>query len=99
MLSPHVGAARGQGEARMKVLLLVLSAVLTVSAQQYTRGVGVYPGRPSQYNGAVMKPDALTYRNLALHRPTYSSSSYDFSLFFFQAEDGIRDTQMPRWIT
>jgi beta-galactosidase/beta-glucuronidase len=108
MLSPDVHAAARIGrivfrsllrEARMKVLLLFLSAVLTVSAQQYTRGVGVYPGRASQYNGAVMKPDTVTYRNLALHRPAYSSSSYDYSLTAQLVTDGIRDTRMPRWIT
>jgi beta-galactosidase/beta-glucuronidase len=83
----------------MKLLLMVLSAALSVAAQQYTRGVGVYPGRPMEYNGAALKLDTATYRNLALHRPAYSSSSYDYGLTAQLVTDGIRDTKMPSWIT
>ena len=83
----------------MKIILMVLSAALTVTAQQYTRGVGIYPGKATEYNGAIMRLDTTTYRNLALHRPAYSSSSYDYSLTAQLVTDGIRDTHMPSWIT
>jgi hypothetical protein len=32
------------------------------------------------YNGATLVPDTQTYRNLALHRPAYASSRYDYNL-------------------
>jgi hypothetical protein len=81
----------------MKLLLLFLLAVLTANAQDVTRGVGVYPGKQDQYNGAVLVLDTATYRNLALHRPAYASSSYDYNLTAQLVTDGIRETQLPRW--
>ncbi len=48
-------------------------------SQEYTRGVGVYPGNPAEYSGPAMVTGATTYRNLALHRPAYHSSSYDYN--------------------
>jgi len=77
----------------------VLAASLFVNAQSYTRGVGVYPGDPKAYNGAVLVPNAQTYRNLALHRPAFASSSYDYNLTAQLVTDGIRDTRLPRWVS
>src|SRR4051794_37135621 len=42
--------------------------------------------------------DSITYRNLALHRPAYQSSAYDYNLTTQLVTDGIRTTQLPRWI-
>ena len=39
-----------------------------------------------------------TYRNLALHRPAYQSSSYDYNLTAQLITDGIKDTKLPRWV-
>ncbi len=61
------------------LLLLFLSSSMC-AAQVYTRGVGVYPGDPREYVGPSMQIDANTYRNLALHRPAYQSSAYDYNL-------------------
>ena len=58
--------------------LVIFSFVFALQAQQYTRGVGVYPGDPRQDFAPALVPDTQTYRNLALHRAAYQSSSYDF---------------------
>jgi hypothetical protein len=81
---------------RLFVLLLIASS--TLLAQQYTRGVGVYPGDPKDYHGPAMVNDNTSYRNLALHRPAYQSSAYDYNLTAQLVTDGIRDTRLPHWI-
>ena len=82
-----------------RILLIGLSAAMGMGAQEYTRGVGVYPGSPAEYAGPTMVTDATTYRNLALHRPAYHSSSYDYNLTAQLVTDGIRDTRLPRWVS
>src|SRR5271155_5028038 len=78
-------------------LCSLFAASFTLSAQNTTRGVGIYPGDPNSYNGAVLAVDAKTYRNLALHRPAYQSSSYDYNLTAQLVTDGIRDRAVPQW--
>jgi hypothetical protein len=80
-------------------VLGTLASTLALQAQEYTRGVGIYPGDPKAYNGATMVLDTQTYRNLALHRPAYASSSYDYNLAAQLVTDGIKDTKQPRWIS
>ena len=82
-----------------RLLLLSLSTAMGMVGQEYTRGVGVYPGSPAEYAGPTMVTDATTYRNLALHRPAYHSSSYDYNLTAQLATDGIKDTRLPRWVS
>jgi glycosyl hydrolase family 2/Ig-like domain-containing protein/F5/8 type C domain-containing protein len=85
----------------MKSAILMFSLFATstlLNAQEYTRGVGNYPGDPNAYHGAVLVPDTQTYRNLALHRPAYASSSYDYNLTAQLVTDGIIDSQPPRWV-
>lgn len=67
-------------------------------AQQSTRGIGVYPGDPAQYDGPSLAVDTQSYRNLALHRPAYQSSAYDYNLTAQLVTDGIQETALPRWI-
>ena len=81
-----------------RTLALALITVSTMAAQPYTRGIGVYPGDPKDDVSPVMRIDTGTYRNLALHRPSYHSSSYDYNLTAQLVTDGIKDTRMPRWI-
>jgi hypothetical protein len=64
----------------------------------YTRGVGVYPGDPREDFGPVLSVDESTYRNLALRRPAYHSSSYDYNLTAQLVTDGIMETKLPRWV-
>ena len=71
---------------------------LTLQAQDYTLGVGVYPGDPKENFGPSVRIDATTYRNLALHRPAYHSSAYDYNLTAQLITDGIKDSALPRWI-
>lgn len=80
------------------VAVLPLAFSLALSAQQYTRGAGVYPGDPAQYDGPRLVDDNSTYRNLALHRPAYQSSAYDYNLTAQLVTDGIRQTALPQWI-
>ncbi|MBP2671755.1 MAG: Beta-mannosidase, partial [candidate division NC10 bacterium] len=77
-------------------LLTVALAVIAYSAERYTRGAGVYPGNPEEDFAPVLVPDRSTYRNLALLRPAYHSSSYDFNLTAQLVTDGIRETRLPR---
>jgi hypothetical protein len=81
--------------------LLILAAALVSCSwaqQQYTRGIGVYPGDPTEYAGPTFVIDS-TYRNLALHRPAYQSSAYDYNLTAQLITDGIRMEVPPdQWV-
>lgn len=69
---------------------------ITASAQQ-NRPIGQYPGNPDEYFGPKLVQDT-SYRNLALHRTVYQSSSWDFNLTSQLLTDGINDEQMPAWL-
>ena len=56
----------------------------------------MYPGDPGEDFAPVLVPDTATYRNLALHRPAYHSSSYDYNLTAQLLTDGIIETAPPR---
>ena len=81
-----------------RLALLFAFAALTGHAQNYTRGIGVYPGDPKEYAGPTLVADAHSYRNLALHRPAYQSSAYDYNLTAQLVTDGIKETMLPQWI-
>jgi len=71
----------------------------SAKAIEYTAGIGVYPGDPRENFDPLLVPNASgTYRNLALLRPAYHSSSYDYNLTAQLVTDGIKDTELPRWI-
>jgi len=82
----------------MRRIVWVSLMAATLHAQTYTRGLGVYPGDPREDFGPVPRVNATTYRNLALHRPAYHSSSYDYNLTAQLITDGITDTKLPRWV-
>ena len=68
-------------------------------AEGYTRGIGVYPGDPAEDFAPTLEADITgAYRNLALLRPAYHSSSYDYNLTAQLVTDGIKTTQMPTWV-
>jgi len=81
------------------MLLLVLAAALAAGAQEYTRGIGVYPGDPKEDFSPAIAVEAGAYRNLALHRPAYHSTSYDYNLTAQLITDGIKTTALPRWVS
>ncbi len=65
----------------------------------YTRGIGVYPGDPAEdFSPTLVADESLAYRNLALLRPAFHSSSYDYNLTAQLVTDGIKDTQPPNWV-
>ncbi|MDR0995963.1 MAG: discoidin domain-containing protein [Tannerella sp.] len=63
----------------------------------YTRGIGVYPGDPAEYDGPVLVKDKA-YGNLALHKAAYHSSSYDYNLTAQLVTDGLKASAMPAFI-
>ncbi|HUB81906.1 MAG TPA: discoidin domain-containing protein [Bryobacteraceae bacterium] len=81
-----------------RVWALIFTAAVGLQAQNYTLGVGVYPGDPKENFAPSMRVDSTTYRNLALHRAAYQSSSYDYNLTAQLITDGIKETNLPRWI-
>jgi len=65
----------------------------------YTAGVGIYPGEPSENFDPILIPDTTgTYRNLALLRPAFHSSSYDYNLTAQLVTDGIKSSGLPQWV-
>ena len=70
----------------------------TAPREEFTRGIGVYPGNPAENFNPELVLDAPTYRNLALLRPAWHSSSYDYNLTAQLVTDGIKDTSLPRWV-
>ncbi len=76
-------------------LLLALLLLQSAFAQQsHTRGIGIYPGRPSEYFGPTFATDN-TLRNLALHRAVYQSSAHDKNLTAQLLTDGEFATGEP----
>jgi hypothetical protein len=80
------------------LLLLQFFCAGALQAQQFTRGTGIYPGDPKEFFGPSLKIDAVHYRNLALHRAVYQSSSYDYNLTGQLITDGIVDSKLPGWL-
>jgi hypothetical protein len=84
-------------QVTMFILLLFLPDLL--KAQNFPREIGVYPGNPDEDFSPILINDDTTYHNLALHRPAYHSSSYDYNLTAQLTTDGIIDTLLPSWIS
>ena len=82
----------------IRFLVAFLCVAVSTQAQNYTRGVGIYPGDPREYTGPSLVVDTQSYRNLALHRPAYQSSAYDYNLTAQLITDGIKQTAVPQWI-
>lgn len=61
---------------------------------------GQYPGNPAEdFSPMVRRSQSIEYRNLALLRPAYHSSSYDYNLTAQLVTDGIVTTDSPWWIS
>ena len=63
----------------------------------YTRGIGHYPGNPSEDFSPELKPDD-TYRNIALLRAAYQSSSHDYNLVAQLVTDGVITDKQPQYL-
>ncbi len=84
----------------MKQILFIINILLlgfSVQAQVMNRPIGQYPGNPREYYGPTLVADN-NYRNVALHRTVYQSSSWDFNLTSQLLTDGIVDEAAPAWL-
>ncbi len=91
-------ATRSSQSAALQAEPAIVPQAATAQTE-YTRGIGIYPGDPAEDFGPVVVPDTSgAYRNLALLRPAYHSSSYDYNLTAQLVTDGIVDTKRPSWI-
>jgi len=68
------------------------------ASSQFTRGIGLYPGDPREDFSPELVIESSSYRNLALRRPAFHSSSYDYNLTAQLITDGIKDTDWPTWV-
>jgi len=64
----------------------------------YTRGIGQYPGNPKEDFSPELAPDKSGYRNIALQRSAFSSSSHDYNLTAQLTTDGIVAEQQPQYL-
>ena len=60
-------------------------------------GIGIYPGNPDENTAPEMVIDD-SYRNIALHRAAYASSSFDYNLTAQLVTDGIVSEEKPRFL-
>jgi Exo-beta-D-glucosaminidase Ig-fold domain/Glycosyl hydrolase 2 galactose-binding domain-like/F5/8 type C domain/Glycosyl hydrolases family 2 len=86
------------------ISLLTALSVILISAcnrksDNYTRGVGIYPGDPREDFSPALVADNGTYRNLARLRSAWHSSSYDYNLTAQLVTDGIITSEMPDYIS
>ena len=63
-----------------------------------TRGIGVYPGDPSETFAPVVKPGGNAVRNIALLRAASHSSSADYNQTAQLLTDGILPEGPAKWI-
>lgn len=78
--------------------MLPVLAACTGAVDSATRGIGIYPGDPSQSFAPELVADN-EYRNIALNRRTYQSTAYDFNLTSQLITDGIVTTELPPYLT
>jgi hypothetical protein len=83
------------------IFVLLLTALTSLSSfaangpiRKSTRGIGVYPGRPSECFLPTQTIDNA-YRNIALNRNVTASSSVDFNLMPHLVTDGIVSKGAP----
>ncbi len=80
--------------------LLLLTSLMTValgSDDDYTRGIGQYPGASNEYFAPSVSwtENGESLTNVALHRTAWASSSYDYNHTAHLVTDGICDGQPP----
>lgn len=85
-----------------KICSICIIALGTVTgchtnSTDYNRGIGIYPGNPDEDFSPVLYADDV-YRNIALNRAVYASSSYDYCLTGQMATDGIIETDAPKYL-
>ena len=78
-------------------LLFMASQLIAINAQVMNRSIGQYPGNPNEYYGPILVQDN-SFRDFALHRTVYQSSSWDYNLTAQLLTDGIHDNVQPAWL-
>ena len=80
------------------LMLTFATLSITVMAQapaHYTRGIGIYPGDPSECFAPVPYTESVVAENVALHRLAFASSSVDYNLTAHLVTDGIVHDKEP----
>ena len=74
-----------------------LCAVAAPQGNDYTRGIGRYPGAPSEYYAPALSwvDNGNKLTNVARHRAAWASSTIDYNLTAHLVTDGICDTAEP----
>ncbi len=85
--------------ATVMVVLVGVWAGAVVEAEEMNRGLGVYPGDPTEDFSPTLVTAPGGRRNLALNRAASQSSAYDYNLAAQLITDGIKDSNLPRWLS
>ncbi len=83
----------------LKVFLLAILLALSSSAradEDPSRGIGIYPGNPAECFAPTLVGDT-TFRNLALNRRAWHSSSHDYNLTAQLVTDGYTTSKLGFW--
>ena len=83
--------------ASLVVPMLFALSCCVPTANKMNRGIGVYPGNPDEDFSPEMQVDR-TYRNIALNRAVYCSSSYDYCLTGQLVTDGVTEISLPKYL-
>ncbi|MEZ4899750.1 MAG: discoidin domain-containing protein [Saprospiraceae bacterium] len=75
--------------------LLGLGLFAQTAGTTFSRGIGKYPGAETENFSPLMTGVNPEWHNLALHRPAYHSSSYDYNLTAQLVTDGLIDQIEP----
>ena len=85
-----------------KIFFLFLAAALVSCSAGTggvkTRGIGVYPGDPSESFAPAITEGSTEYRNIALGRAATHSSSYDYNLTAQLVTDGVVSEGPVPWV-
>jgi hypothetical protein len=57
------------------ILIMIFLSACTKKTQEFIRGIGIYPGDVNEAFSPELVIESKTYRNLALHRSAFHSSS------------------------
>jgi hypothetical protein len=79
-------------------IVCCIATIASMDAVSQTRGIGIYPGEPSAYSGPQAVADSKAYRNIALNRAAFQSSSFDYNLTAQLVTDGIISKGLPEYI-
>lgn len=78
------------------MIIASLLALSTAAMADGTRGIGQYPGAPSEFFGpTIVWSESGQLTNVALHRMAFASSTYDYNHTAHLATDGLVGNEPP----